>query len=95
MNNKILCYLSISIAAYFILLVANVYWLNIQAVWVGVVQEMLTLPLFAVQLVIAILSFVQLVKNRFQVKSYAFCTFLVAAANTLAAIASILFANLL
>ena len=87
--------MSISIAAYFILLVANVHWLNIQAVWIGVVQEMLTLPLLAVQLVIAIVSFVQLVKNRFQVKSYAFCAFLVAAANTLAAIASIMFANLL
>lgn len=83
-----------SIAVYFAFLVANAYWLNIQDKMLGAIQEALTLPLLATQLLIGIISFVQLSKGRFKTGSWAFWTFLIATVNTLTAVFSIFFAHM-
>lgn len=90
---KNLFYLSCAIAVYFVLLVLNTNWLHYISTPLGVIQEMLTLPLLLIQLIIFIYFFSALAKARFKQKGYSFWTFLISFSNCILAIFSILNAN--
>lgn len=62
-NPKTLLYLTIFIAAYFAFLALNAYVFQIQNTLLAAVQELVTLPLLVLQLVICVSSALKLSKS--------------------------------
>jgi len=90
MNKKKLFYISGAIAVYFVFLVANAHWTLIENTLLGIIQESITIPLLAIQLIISIISFVQVLKLRFKIRSWEFWTFIISTVNFLVATGSII-----
>lgn len=77
-------------ALYFILLCLNTYVIKSDFVLIGVVQELITIPIILGQFVIAVVSAISWVKEDFGKKGYVFWTFLISLCNSLFVVGSFL-----
>ncbi len=75
-NEKKLFYLSFCIAGYFLLLCLNTYIIKSNFILIGVFQELLTIPMLIVLLLVFILSVKYSVDDKFRMNKYSFWTFL-------------------
>jgi hypothetical protein len=71
MSNKTLFSLSLFVCIYFLLLI-TLYYFKIDAVAVGVVREILTLPMFVFFIVLLVIALTKTVKEKFNPHSLAF-----------------------
>ena len=77
-NDKTLFYTSILISCYFILLLLNAYVIKSENVVVGFLQELFTIALLILQLVLLFVSIKHwAVKDNFLMRKYSFWTFLI------------------
>jgi|APEBP8051073403_1049400.scaffolds.fasta_scaffold03681_2 hypothetical protein len=58
-TNKTLFYLNLGIAFYFLLLFLNAYFFKIEGEFIGFLQELVTLPLLAIEIFLFVLSFIR------------------------------------
>ena len=74
---KILFFVSLGVVGYFCLLCLNANMIKSDFVLIGVFQELLTLPLLLVQLILFILSIIYCINNKFRFKSYSLWAFFI------------------
>ena len=74
-NEKILFYLSVVIGAYFILLGLNAYVIKSEHVIMGVIREMVTIPIILIQIILLVFSIKYCLNNRFNIREYSFWAF--------------------
>jgi hypothetical protein len=89
-TSKVLYYFSWFSSIYFILLALNQYVIKSKFVLIGVVQELITLPIMFAQFVICITSFIFGAKANFNIKEYSFWAFVISLLNSLIVIGTIL-----
>ena len=77
LTSKRLLFVSLAVVGYFCLLSLNAYIIKSDFVLIGVFQELLTLPLLLLQLVLLVLSVMHCIKDKFRIKTYSLWTFLV------------------
>lgn len=82
-NIKLLFHLSWVSSFYFILVALETYGvIKIDAIIFGVIRELITLPLIAIQLVLFIWTLIYLIKNPSDRKGYMLWTFLISMVNS-------------
>lgn len=82
-NIKLFFHISWASSLYFILLALETYHvIKIDAILFGVVRELITLPLIALQLVIFIWTLIYIIKDAENRKGYMLLTFLISFINT-------------
>ncbi len=74
-DNKQLLILSIVVSFYFVILFLNAYVLNFNNVLVGIIQELVTIPMLLALLFLFLLSIVRLYEDNFSVKKTFFLGF--------------------
>ena len=72
-NEKIIFFLSIAVAAWFLFLIIA-YELQFGPVWLGVITEMFTIPAIILIPVLFFVAMKQLIKSRFRLMSFSFVT---------------------
>jgi len=82
-NIKKLFYLSFCIAGYFLLLGINAFIVKSNFILIGFFQELLTIPMLIVLLIVFILSVKYSVDDKFRIKKYSFWTFLISSVTLL------------
>ncbi len=83
-TTRILFHASWISTCYFLLLALNYYVIKNTAVWLGAVQELITLPIILMQLVLFAAALVYWVKDNYRIKTYAFWTMIISLCNCLA-----------
>lgn len=73
-NNKILFYVSLLFVAYFSFLFLNAYIIKSDATFIGVFQELLTIPMLIAELLLFAFSIKRSLEQGFSLKSYSFWT---------------------
>lgn len=73
-NDKSLFWVSAAVVSYFGFIYLNHYYFHIDLVLLGVFQEMLLIPLMALQLVLLFFSIKNLVFAKFSLRTYSFPT---------------------
>ena len=73
---KILFYVSLCVIGYFCLLCMNAYIIKSNFFLIGVLQEILTLPLLFIQFVLLFVSMQYCFNDKFKIKSYSLWTFI-------------------
>ncbi len=73
--NKNLFYFRLLTAGYFILLCVNAYIIKSECILIGIIQELLTIPMLLIQIFLFILSIKYCIKNKFRIKEYTFWAF--------------------
>lgn len=76
-NIKFLFYISLVLLGYFSLLYLNGYIIKSDSFVIEFLQELLTVPMLLIELVLFFLALVLWVRDKFSVKSYSFWTFLI------------------
>ncbi len=71
-TNRNLFFLSTAIVLYFLFLYFNASMLHLDFIWMGVMQELLTLPLLMFQVFLFVLAFRQTWNEKFSLDNYAF-----------------------
>jgi len=87
-TNKQLFYLSVIIGLYFSLLFINTYVFQFDFLALGILQEVLTLPLLLLQLILLVFSFLRIYRNKFSSFGYGLWSFLILIAYSLLTIGS-------
>ena len=75
-KEKVLFKLSIGVLVFFIMLIL-IHELHISAVLVGVFQELFTIPMFGLLIVIMVMTTFEFIRRRFEIRSYPFYTIIV------------------
>lgn len=76
-------FVSLGVVGYFCVLCLNTYIIKSHFIFIGIFQELLTLPLILFQLVLLVLSILHCIKDKFQVKTYSFWSFFILLASSL------------
>lgn len=71
-SGKTIFTLSLCILSWFILLILNSRFFKLDLVIISVIQEMFTLPVMVIQLLLLILAFLNFKKSNYSLQSYAF-----------------------
>ncbi|MCS4224624.1 hypothetical protein M2408_000704 [Sphingobacterium sp. BIGb0165] len=90
LNNEIMCYLSVIIAAYFVLIVANAYWWHFESNVLVINQQDITIRLLLIQLLISIISLTQVLQCGIKIKSWEFWAFFISVTNFSSAVITII-----
>lgn len=88
-NSKTLFYISLIIAGYFVLLCINAYIIKSERVLIGIIQEMLTIPMLIIQIFSFFLSIKYCIKNKFRIKEYSFAAFSILLVSNLSTLGSL------
>lgn len=88
--SKILFYISVLSSIYFLLLVLNRYVFKCEFVLIGVVQELITIPIMFAQFIICIASLIYWVKDGFRINEYSLWAFVISICNSLIIIGTFL-----
>lgn len=88
--SKILFYISWLSSLYFIFLALNHYVIKSRFILIGVVQELITVPLIFGQLAICVMSLIYSSKKGFKFKEYSFLAFLISLVNILVIVGTFL-----
>lgn len=75
-TNKKLFILSVVLVLYFLFLYLNMYVFHLEYTFIGIIQEVVTLPLLAILLLFLGLSLRRTISERFSLVTYAFWSFL-------------------
>ncbi len=75
-DNKQLLILSIVVSFYFAILFLNAYVLNFNNVFIGIIQELVTIPMLLALLFLFLFSIVRLYEDNFSVKKRSFWAFI-------------------
>jgi hypothetical protein len=81
--SKILFHVSWLSSVYFLLLALNHYVIKSTFVLIGIVQEVVTIPLMLAQLLLFGASIFYWIKDNFSVKKYSFWTLIISLSNSL------------
>ena len=76
-DNKQLLILSIAVSLYFAFLFLNAYVLEFDNVFIGVIQELVTIPMLLALLFLFLFSVMRSLKDKFSAKRSSFWAFLV------------------
>lgn len=68
---------TLSVAGYFGLLFLNGYVIRSNFVLIGVFQELLTIPLILLQLLLLVVGAIHCVSDRFRIRTYSFWSFII------------------
>lgn len=83
-------FVSLGVVGYFCVLCLNAYVVKSDFIFIGIFQEMLTLPLVLLQSVLLVFSVLRCMKDKFRVKTYSFWSFILLSASNLFVINSFL-----
>ncbi|SKB71095.1 hypothetical protein SAMN05660776_2632 [Salegentibacter holothuriorum] len=81
LSSKRLFYISLFIVGYFGFLYLNYHLFKLNYILLGVVMEMITIPLALAQFILLIISFRYWRKEHFRIKNYSFWAFLILLLN--------------
>ena len=70
-------FVALGVVGYFCLLCLNVFFIKSDFVLIEVFQEVCTLPLLFLQLVLLVLSIVHCIRDKYRIRTYSFWSFLV------------------
>lgn len=70
-------FVSLGVVVYFCMLCLNAYVIKSDFIYIGIFQELLTLPLILFQLVLLVLSILHCIKDKFRIKTYSFWSFFI------------------
>lgn len=83
LTGKKIFFVSMGVVGYFCVLCLNANILKSDSIFMGVLQELLTLPLMLFQLVLLFLSILQCIKDKFRVTTYSFWSLFILLASNL------------
>ncbi len=89
-SNKNLFYFSLLTAGYFILLCVNAYIIKSDFILIGVLQELLTLPMLIIQLFLFLISIKHCIKDKFRIRQYSFWAFSILLVGNLSTLGSLI-----
>ena len=87
-SEKKLFWISFAIIGYFCLLYLNAYFAKSDLVFIGWIQELLTIPFILFQFILLIISILYCIKDTFRVNRYSFGSFFILLTNNLFVICS-------
>ena len=90
-SEKKLFWISFAIIGYFCLLYLNAYFAKSDLVFIGWIQELLTIPFILFQFILLIISILYCIKDTFRVNRYSFGSFFILLTNNLFVICSLIF----
>lgn len=90
-SEKKLFWISFAVVGYFCLLYLNTYFIKSDLVFIGWVQELLTIPFILFQFILLIISILYCIKDKFRVNRYSFWSFFILSINNLFVICSLIF----
>lgn len=89
-GGKKFLFVSLGVVGYFCVLCLNAYIIKSDFIFIGIFQELLTLPLVLFQLVLLVLSILHCIKDKFRIKTYSFWSFFILLASNLFIFSSLL-----
>ncbi|KAB4452134.1 hypothetical protein GAN75_21175 [Bacteroides thetaiotaomicron] len=90
-SEKKLFWISFAIVGYFCLLYLNAYFAKSDLVFIGWVQELLTIPFILFQFILLIIAILYCIKETFRINRYSFGSFFILLTNNLFVICSLIF----
>ena len=90
-SEKKLFWISFAIVGYFCLLYLNAYFAKSDLVFIGWVQELLTIPFILFQFILLIIAILYCIKETFRINRYSFWSFFILLINNLFVICSLIF----
>ena len=88
-SEKKLFWISFAIVGYFCLLYLNAYFAKSDLVFIGWVQELLTIPFILFQFILLIIAILYCIKETFRINRYSFWSFFILLINNLFVICSL------
>ena len=70
LSDKNLFFASLAIVSFFSFLYLDAHYFKIDAVLIGVFQELLTLPLMLIQVALLVFAFMNFISNKYSFKNY-------------------------
>ena len=82
---------SLGVVGYFCFLLLNTYVIKSDFCLIGVLQELLTLPLLIFQLALLVLSVIHCIKDKYRIRTYSFWSFIMLLVSNAFCIGSFVF----